>query len=494
MLSQKGEQVAVGDSTFLIKSTQNKSFGTGFCVARDEQGSFLVTCKHVVEACQQDALEVNGLQTEVVAISDRDDIDLALLYVNALVEVVTLPLQCSSVEEGSAFVIKGYKVHRQNSHKKEVLNGSIKKVSKIESNHQTTLTYELSINTKDSIEKGYSGSAIVCEDSQKVIAVATDRNSSGKHAYAIPISYLKEVWQGMPDDLWDSQDEKESFSREVFTALDDNPLLLFSTDAYNHVDYIEHIRQEAISIFGKTSMLEINCGRFSNMSEVDKFFTKLAKRLKLSDEVEDSIDFEDALIEHFEASDPLKIFILIIGFERLQEDVRNAFAVSLRNLQEEYAKHFHLVIFGGEKLIQLKYSTGIHSYFNTFDQKQIPAPTFAEWKVKFSYLTATIFHEVLEVTGGYGKLTEQCFKAEVKSQKEAERFLLESSWKSELFRLYRNDNLMLLFDKEVLGDAHPYSDDELLYRLYWDNLIVEKRGKFVWRSPFVVELGKAYYA
>jgi hypothetical protein len=33
----------MSESTFLIKSTKNKSFGTGFCIKKDERGAYLVT-------------------------------------------------------------------------------------------------------------------------------------------------------------------------------------------------------------------------------------------------------------------------------------------------------------------------------------------------------------------------------------------------------------------------------------------------------------------
>jgi hypothetical protein len=58
----------------------------------------------------------------------------------------------------------------------------------------------LTIGDGDSIERGYSGSAIVCDGF--VVAVATDRNTNGKQAYAVPIGYLGEIWEDMPDGLF----------------------------------------------------------------------------------------------------------------------------------------------------------------------------------------------------------------------------------------------------------------------------------------------------
>ena len=479
-------------STFLIQSSQNKSFGTGFCVDQDEQGSFLVTCSHVVEECGVDTLEVQGYKAELLAQGSSQTIDLAVVYVKGLVDINISTLSSDAKEADTNFSIEGFKPHKQESYLLRTLHGSIKTVSQILTAKRNIETYELFIENDFSIEKGYSGSAIVCENSRQVIAVATDRNSNGKQAYAIPISYLKEIWEDMPRNLFLTtvSEQKDNFSKEVFESLDSNPLLLFSTDSYNHTDYIEHIKHEAVKHFGQPYMVEINCGRFAGIRDSQKFFNRLARTLGFGRNIEDSFDFEEALIERFETAKPLKTFILIVGFERLDEEIRNSFAESLRSLHEQCSTEFNLVIFGGEKLIRLKYSTGRHSYFNIFTQKMIPAPAFDDWKTDFNDLSKEQYKEVLSVTGGYQKLTEYCFEKKVKTAKEAEKLIYESYFKSELFLTYKESDLCMLLSKEKLGDAHPYSDDERLYRLYWDNLIVEERGKFVWRSAFIVGLGR----
>ena len=479
-------------STFLIESDDNKNIGTGFCLHQDEKGSYLVTCSHVVEACGVEELVVETLQAELLHQGSSDGIDLAVVYVKGLAHATPLPFSFVPREKGTSFLVEGFKIHKTKSNLLRELGGVIEMVSTIYVDDSQITTYELSITDKNFlIERGYSGSAIICEQSGEVIAVATDRNANGKQAYAIPIAYLKEIWKDMPQELLPKATEaKQNFIHEVFELLDNNPLLLFSTDSYNHADYIETIRSEAIDIFGASYVMEINCGRYGNIKDADKFFNRLAKKMSFKDEVIDSIDFEDAVVAQFEKAKSFKTFILIMGFERLHEDVRNAFAQSLRNLQEEHSQKFNLVLFGGEKLIALKYSTGIHSYFNTFDQKMIPPPSFEEWREKFAYLSKQSHDEVVLVTGGYAKLTEVCFKEKVRTSHEARKLLDESTWKSELFRVYRKDNLCELFPKEVLGNAHPYTDNEQLYKLYWDNLIVEKKGKFIWRSAFLVEMGR----
>ena len=479
-------------STFLIESSDKRNIGTGFCLHQDKQGAYLVTCSHVIEACGIESLEVNGLKAIMKYQGSSDGIDLAVVYVKGL--AYTTPLVCSfeSREKGTDFRVLGFKPFKKESYLLRALSGTIETVSTIYQKESQVETYELSIADKNFlIERGYSGSAIICEQSGEVIAVATDRNANGKQAYAIPIAYLKVIWDDMPQELLPKATvAKQNFIHEVFESLDNNPLLLFSTDSYNHLDYIETIRHEAMDIFQKSYVMEINCGRFANLKKSDEFFMRLGKRLKFSDEVADSFDFEDKMGERFTEANGLKFFILIIGFERLQEEVRNSFAESLRNLQEEHSRVFNLVIFGGQKLIAMKYNDGIHSYFNTFDQMMIPSPSLAEWQSKFAYVTQPIYRSVQRVTGGYAKLTEQCFKAGVKNEEEAKAFINESTWKSDLFMSYKEHDLCDKFTQEPLGNAHPYSDNKLFYKLYWDNLIVEKKGKFVWRSAFLVEMGR----
>lgn len=289
-----------------------------------------------------------------------------------------------------------------------------------------------------------------------------------------------------------AQLEKSNFSQEVFEHLDRNPMLLFSTDSFNHANYIDHIREEAVSIFGASHLLEINCGSFATLKNADKFFRKLGKKLGFGSDIEDAFDFQEAMSSYFMVKEGAKTFILIVGIERLSDEVRNVFAETLRSLQELYREFFNLVIFGGEKLIRLKYSNGSHSLFNTFSQKLIPTPSLEDWKKNYAYLSVENYQEVVMVTGGYQRLTEYCFKNKTCKVLDAEKLICESYLKSELFRAYKDEEaLCTLLKKEALGDAHPYCEDPLLYKLYWDSLIVEKRGQFVWRSGFIRDLGRS---
>jgi len=190
---------SIEKSTFLIKSSKNSSFGTGFVVYREGKGTYLLSCAHVINDCGEDALIVENKKAQLLHIGTPEAIDLALIYVEGL-DSVALKLSDTMVSQGVLFEVYGFKPHLHGNYKLEMLKGSIKKLSTLFSESQKIDSYDLSIGRDDSIERGYSGSAILCPSNGHVIAVATSRYND-KHAEAIPIGYLRSIWQEMPDGL-----------------------------------------------------------------------------------------------------------------------------------------------------------------------------------------------------------------------------------------------------------------------------------------------------
>ena len=183
-------------STFLIKSTKNNRFGTAFCIDTNEEGSFFLTAAHVVRDCQEDALEVESKKVELIAIGEEKGIDLAVIFVKDLL-ATPLKLNKFLMFEGMEFKVEGFKAHLHN-HKREILEGEVKKVSKLKTQYQEIDIYELSLEADDNIERGYSGSAIVADG--YVFAVVVSRYNQ-THADAIPITYLEDIWDEIPKGL-----------------------------------------------------------------------------------------------------------------------------------------------------------------------------------------------------------------------------------------------------------------------------------------------------
>lgn len=207
-------------STLLIKSTKNKNFGTAFCIKKDEVGSYFVTCTHVIEDCGKDSLELNEQRASIVALGSKEDIDLAVVFVKGFFECAVLKLSDEEVEDGRNFRLDGFQriVHKKESYKLAELNGFVKKSFEIHNDSKTINAYELNIGNNDSIERGYSGSAIVCDG--LVVAMATDRNINGKEAYAVPVRYLREIWTKMDEGLFVSaQTRKKIEEKLIFDML-----------------------------------------------------------------------------------------------------------------------------------------------------------------------------------------------------------------------------------------------------------------------------------
>ena len=222
-------------STFLIKSTVNSSFGIGFCIYKNTNGSFLLTCAHVVDACGTDELIVDSYKATLLHSSKDDDtIDLALIYVEGLLDSTPLKLSNKVAEEEDSFTIVGYRPHK-NDYAKEPLKGSIKKAYTLESKEYKRDIYELAIND-DSIEQVYSGSAVISIQTGLVVAIATDRKTNAKQVYATPARYLNEIWKEVPDNIFESFKDNNPYGREfvetstkISNKTKRNRILLMST-------------------------------------------------------------------------------------------------------------------------------------------------------------------------------------------------------------------------------------------------------------------------
>src|SRR5687767_11446070 len=98
------------DSVVLITSSEPAidAFGTGFVVHRDEQGSYVVTCAHVIrDVGGPETTKAADLPATVVAIGDDDVLDLAVVRVPGLLDKQTMVLQIEA-QEGAPFIAVGF--------------------------------------------------------------------------------------------------------------------------------------------------------------------------------------------------------------------------------------------------------------------------------------------------------------------------------------------------------------------------------------------------
>jgi hypothetical protein len=195
--------ISSSQSIFLIKSSKHKGFGTGFVVHTDERGCYLLTNAHVVEECGEDTLEVDGKKATLLQMGSSSEVDLALLYVEGS-DGIALKLSSSLAQKGVLIELNGFRQHLHGNHKLEALRGSIKKLSTLYAGSEKIEKYELNIDKEDAIQRGYSGSPVLCPSSGNVIAIITTRYNE-THAEAIPMGYLSSLWNDMPQGLLGSE-------------------------------------------------------------------------------------------------------------------------------------------------------------------------------------------------------------------------------------------------------------------------------------------------
>lgn len=389
--------------TFLIKSTKNNSFGTAFCIKQDAKGSYFLTCTHVVEDCGVDNLIIDNHSAKIVAKGSREYIDLAIVFVEGLFNCSVLKLSNESVEINQKFTIDGFKPHKKGSYKLEQLNGSIKKISQIYSNSKSIDTYELNIGDGDSIERGYSGSAIVCDGF--VVAVATDRNTNGKQAYAVPIGYLGEIWEDIPNNLFQSSSNlnpykglnsfgyddqanyygREEEAKEIAKTLKNTRLLTLlgasgsgkSSLIYaGVVPLIEEDGVEILTFRPLDNPLKSLASLFIPLLYEDKLEQLRKEKELANDLLKDSITITQLVEQLLEKKRAKHLYLVIDQFEELftltdDKEHRGAFLAKVLELITGTLPVTLLISMRADFLTYLSYSDSLNEVYNNHPNKML---------------------------------------------------------------------------------------------------------------------------
>ncbi len=217
------------NSIVLISGKNSTVIGTGFVFWKEGNSYYVLTCAHVIEEirkenntnnCYKEEISVAHLQeVELVALGDKNGIDLAVLRVNDL-QKETLKL-CNMVgQENINCQISGY----------SLLTGDNKLKNKVGKNIQGKATdgiivseysldaWELSIDDKFSLVEGYSGAPVIDKNTGKVFAVATIAEHDGNRGFAgkaISITNLLKIWEDAPVELIESLSENHQLASEV---------------------------------------------------------------------------------------------------------------------------------------------------------------------------------------------------------------------------------------------------------------------------------------
>ena len=216
MSSNHQEFIAlIYQSLVLIHSNEvgNRAIGTGFVIYQDTNGTYLLTCSHVVDDVGgANNVMADGVPATVIASDDKNSFDLAVLRVEELWDKPVLNLSYLS-EEKRPFIGAGYG-SKANVPTKRSFSGVVNEKEQIRSITlgKDTDAWGLKVDPENYLKEGNSGSPVVDLLSKCVVGVVSAKESNGEKGTAVSLKALKEIWSDMPPDLVSSYANDVSLS------------------------------------------------------------------------------------------------------------------------------------------------------------------------------------------------------------------------------------------------------------------------------------------
>lgn len=196
--------VTMQNSVVLITSSDPSisRFGTGFVIHQDANVTYFLTCAHVVkDVGGPEQVKIRGNVATLIASGERDDIDLAVLRIEALLDVPSLHL-CAVGMQGSPFIAIGFQIFGT-QYLIRPLKGKLGEQIGIEQRGGALRiqAWDLKIEGDYTLQPGYSGSPLIDEISGDVLGVVSHRQGSGEKGIAISVKALVHIWPDIPQNL-----------------------------------------------------------------------------------------------------------------------------------------------------------------------------------------------------------------------------------------------------------------------------------------------------
>ncbi|GHO63501.1 hypothetical protein KSC_023930 [Ktedonobacter sp. SOSP1-52] len=203
----------------------NNVYGTGFVVHRDEQGTYLLTCTHVIDDVGgKELVRVNNIPAKVITSAPVDGADVAVLLVVGLADKPILGPYVNSIKS-EALEFAGY-YHLDDNPKKKLVfkrfRGSFTGVIQAGMTLNTLVPFwEIEVEGKDELRPGNSGSPVVNKNNY-VIGIVNTRLADKKRGWVTPIRVLEDIWPEMSPDLFvqRTDDTSEETTQLAFDYLD----------------------------------------------------------------------------------------------------------------------------------------------------------------------------------------------------------------------------------------------------------------------------------
>ena len=300
-------------------------------------------------------------------------------------------------------------------------------------------------------------------------------------------------------------DDIHQFIETLFTHFVQNsppPLMLLAQNNRSQAPLVDALLAHAQDRYQAERCLHLALP-YSTEAYVQDYFSVLAQQCGLSENINNGIEFEQAL-QIQSTNSPKPLFLLVSRFEHGAAFARQQLAGILRSLTESYANQLHIILCGGEKLSELKYPHGSHSLLNTAKVFQWPELGRADvYAVRNNYYQDLFLNDesadnLLLLSGGHPTLLQKCLYLYQRDSTQVWQdypLALQHEPFSLITKVARNYQeaqqvRQWLAHEEVAPTSALFSYDhkrnELVRHLYWQNLLAERQvnghKRLCWRS------------
>ncbi|MGI2259083.1 S1 family peptidase [Shewanella sp. GXUN23E] len=175
------------DYILKVSVAETNRYGTGFVVKNTQDGSYVITCGHVLGKAESN-IKVNGISSELIVNKYNEGLDLALVFVPGL--MVEAP-SFSKADECNVYYTSGFTNFGSDIKKEKIENLKVKTDVEIEKTQSNKIVSSITIYTNESISEGYSGSPLICCKTNSVVGVINIQANAGKN-YAISCDHICE--------------------------------------------------------------------------------------------------------------------------------------------------------------------------------------------------------------------------------------------------------------------------------------------------------------
>jgi hypothetical protein len=231
---------------------------------------------------------------------------------------------------------------------------------------------------------------------------------------------------------------------------------------------------------------------YGSRNDTQDYFANLGKQCQFSEIISNDIEFEQAL--RLQLENPKPLFLLISHFENGPQSLQEQLVGICRSLNETYANQAHIVLCGGEQLRTFKYQQSSHSLLNIAQEYRWPelerVDVYAMRDIGYQTLELNdeIADKFLELSGGHPILLQKCLHLyqdePTRPWQDYPTALSLDPFVWQLFTPFKQNPSEAQQTREWLAQidiapslslfSYGHKRNELLRRLYWKNLLVEK--------------------